>query len=337
MHVNGVTKLPVFAATWPVMATTLPICQHWQQYSDRVANSLRYGFATPGKSVDSIRVVADNVQKQYLRRQLKTLRLDSGLSVQDVASQLGKDLSTIYRWESGARTPGEKELQQFLEVVGASDAARHDMLRTEKQSEDSVWLTWTRGTDRRRYMAALMRAEERATRITHVAPNLMPGLVQTYGYARALMIAGGADEDEAGSRIAERLGRREILANQPRPPHLDIVLDEAVLHRQLGGPDVLRAQLSFLLERCENPMTTVTVVPFTAEINPMGDGQFVLIESNDDEPIVYQETRGVSLFFNEEEDVASYRQVVGAAKKAAMSPEESKGLIARVLKEIDQQ
>lgn len=277
-----------------------------------------------------------NMQRRHLGARLKAAREAAGLSGADLARKLVVQPATISRWETGARTPGTNDLRAYLEAVGADQETMDDLLRTEHQVEDGVWVTWSRGTDRRRHMAALMQAEEQASRIIHAAPNLVPGLLQTAGYARKLMLTADMPDAEIRQRVAERLGRRTLLESRQPPPQLDVLLDEAVLRRQLGGVDVLKEQLAFLVERSRLDFVNLMLVPFTAEVNPLGDGQFVLIEFDGEDPVIYEETHGISLFFNEANDVAYYRHVIETAREQAMSPEESREFIAALVKELEE-
>jgi hypothetical protein len=88
--------------------------------------------------------------------------------------------------------------------------------------------------ERREHMNAVIRAERTATKITHVAPLLIPGVLQTYDVMRAIMVAGGVDESEIDERVNDRLGRRHLITRR-NPAHLTVLLGEAAIRQCIGG------------------------------------------------------------------------------------------------------
>ena len=118
----------------------------------------------------------------------------------------------------------------------------------------------------------------------------MPGLLQTPAYARALLRVGhpGASEEEIEDKLAARLSRQERLLND-RPPRLWGVMDEAVVRRQVGGPEVLREQLASLLPLVETAHTTLQVMPFSGGEHACLGGSLILLDLPGGVSVAYQE------------------------------------------------
>lgn len=107
------------------------------------------------------------------------------------------------------------------------------------------------------------------------SPVLVPGLLQTPGYARALFLAAGFDEEAAQEHVSVRLGRQAIL-ERPHPSHVVVVLDESVLHRLIGSPQVMADQLTHIAEVSERPDISVQVIPSDTGANAGLSGAFDL-------------------------------------------------------------
>lgn len=275
-----------------------------------------------------------NVQGRHLGQQLKAAREKSGLTGANMANELGVNASTVSRWERGERGISKSDVERYLAAAGASDSVIRDISRLVDRADDSVWIT-RQVDDRNRQMAALLEAEEAARRITYVAGQVIPGLLQTTAYARAIMEAGGVPPGEIRQRVAERAGRREILTRHDAPVCLDVIIDEVVLRRRVASRAVMKGQLEYLLERASLDTVSLRIVPLASDKGPTHDGQFSLIEPVEDGPVVHEETRLIGLFFNDGQDVAIYMSAAENARKMAMSPSDSLGLIADVIKELE--
>ncbi|WP_279592854.1 helix-turn-helix domain-containing protein [Streptomyces liangshanensis] len=116
--------------------------------------------------------------------------------------------------------------------------------------------------------------EEAATEIRSFQAQLVPGLLQTSGYARAVLAGGRPNRERVDELVTARLARQHVL-ERPEPPELWLVLDQNVLCRRMGGVDTMRGQLERLLEAAETPHIVLQIVPFDAG-GPCGDGRFIL-------------------------------------------------------------
>jgi hypothetical protein len=161
------------------------------------------------------------------------------------------------------------------------------------------------------------------------------GLLQTEAYARALFNAGvpAASAETVERKVEVRLARQAVLS-RPRPPRLSVILDESILHRVLGGTEVMGEQLRHLVEMSRRPNVSVQVVPFDAGHHPGMVGSFTLVRFAlpDDPEIVYIEGMSRDVFV-ESDDAHEYREVFEHLKAAALSPEQTRRRIDRVRNE----
>lgn len=190
----------------------------------------------------------------YLGKQLRKARLAAGYASQDaLAAALGFERSTITKAESGARPPTEEVFDRWCEVCGMSAEVREVLagLTIVVRNADGPVPAWFK--DR-------LDIEGQAHTILQWQPLLIPGLLQTADYARAVFLAEVADSDKLAELVAVRLARQAIF-DRTDPPHLVFVLDELVLHRLIGSPAIMTAQLAHLAEMSERPNVSIHVLP----------------------------------------------------------------------------
>jgi hypothetical protein len=159
---------------------------------------------------------------------------------------------------------------------------------------------------------------------------VVPGLLQTEGYAREMSRNGAyeLDRTEVESRVEVRIARQEILSRDDRP-RLWAVIDEAVIRRQVGGPNVMRGQLRHLADCAEQGKTTLQVVPYRAGAHAGTAGPFVILDFPDpsDPAVVYVETLAGDIYLEERTDVNRYIIAFDRLVAAALHPDDSERLI----------
>lgn len=172
--------------------------------------------------------------------------------------------------------------------------------------------------------------EARATYISTYQAQLVYGLLQTEDYARAVLATGMPDDLDGV--LAARMERQRILERE-RPPLAWAILDEAVLHRLIGGPEVMRAQLARLLEFSANRWMRIQVLPFVAGEHASLEGSFTTMRFNDDPDIIYTEDI-ISGHMTASPDMVREASLRYAhLQAAALSVGDSAALIARVMEE----
>jgi hypothetical protein len=210
----------------------------------------------------------------FLGQQLKDIRAAVGYPSQDLfAPVLAKDRSVIGKAESGEYPPTEQVLRDWLDACGVNGRLRlvlEGMARVARVRQDPVRLRtvpWFEG-------------EAKAHTLRYWAPVLVPGLLQTEDYARALYVAMGHDGEKVADLVEGRMKRQEILS-RPEPPDVTVVLWEPVLHHMIGSPGVMRAQLERLADLSHRIM--VHILPGRVGANA-GLGGAINLAAADDAP-----------------------------------------------------
>jgi transcriptional regulator with XRE-family HTH domain len=256
---------------------------------------------------------------------LRALRGD--MTTRGLAELIGASAANVSNWERGERLISEEKLIQILDVRQVSDDERERLLGLRRQAAGPGQLvsgTPSIGPQ----LASLIEHEQVARKVTAVAPLLIPGLLQTSDYARATM-AGLPDID---TRVALRVGRRDVLTRRRQPVELVALIDSEVLVRPIAPPEMMADQLRHLLTMAELPNVTVQLISSTyGGFNPMLAGPFILLEFATATPIVHLEHHRASAFLWEEEDVGSFVEAAEKIHNVAMTPDESIEVIAEIV------
>jgi hypothetical protein len=163
----------------------------------------------------------------------------------------------------------------------------------------------------------------------------VPGLLQTEDYARTVhraQLIDGRDED-IDRLVRVRMARQELLTAEDAP-QVWLVINEAVLRRLVGGPDVMRAQLQRLAEAATLPKVTIQVVPFSAGAHPAMVGGFILLSFPSDPNIAYVEYQAGALYLENQADVGRYTLMFDHLRATALSADASRDLMTRILREM---
>jgi hypothetical protein len=177
-----------------------------------------------------------------------------------------------------------------------------------------------------------MGLQTEAVLIRSFEAQLVPGLLQTEGYARGVMNPALASE-VLNERVAARLEHQELLHCE-KPPHASFVLDEAVLHRPVGGPEVMREQLTRLAELVGSPHIQVRVLPFSAVTYAGLDGKFTLLRLGDGTEILYQEGPGIGQVIEESDTVTECAVRFDLVTGTALSRGESEKRIMEAVEDL---
>ncbi|MGW1678595.1 helix-turn-helix domain-containing protein [Saccharopolyspora sp. NPDC002376] len=264
---------------------------------------------------------------------LRTEREERGLGLRQLASQIGCAPGTLSRWETGERMPKRADVARILDQLEVSGARYDEVLDMTTPAANSRWLAITL-PENRQHLAALLECERTATSIFHMSPLLVPGLLQTTSYTRAIMTAGGVPEDEVETRIAVRIGRREVVT-KPDAPQITYVIGEAALHQMIGSADVMVEQLGHLLDVYKLKNVNLHVVPFERSWHPGLEGPYQLIDSDQGPSVVYIETRASGIFLHDKADLDEYRTAAETLLGQALDPTASRTHIANVRKKVE--
>ncbi len=227
----------------------------------------------------------------------------------------------------GLATP--RDIRDLCDLYEVADKAERDrMMRLAREGKQTGW--WqSYDLD---YFATYVGLEAEAARIKYYQSVIVPGLLQTPDYARAMHKANvpKIPAERIDELIEVRLTRQLLLAKNP-PISLEVVLDEAVLHRLVGGPVVMRAQLGRLVEAAKQPNVTIQAIPYAVGAHPAMDSTFNILEfAGSVSSVVYVEGLVGWLYVERSQDVARYQQVFEHLRSVALNPQESIELLERV-------
>ena len=284
------------------------------------------------------------VPRRRLGAELRRLREESGLKIDVGAAELECSTSKVSRLETGKGIPKGRDVRDLLDRYGVTDEDRREwLMRLVHDGQRQGW--WSDYSDVLgqapaapllsdnfdRYVAL----EQDAAEVRSFEMSVVPGLLQTEEYARAVLSALSAADDEVTDRLVEvRIKRQRRLYSDEDPLTVHMVLDEAVLRRPVGGDQVMRRQLRRLLSDARRPNVTFQVLPFSVGAHGSMAGSFVVLAFPDsqDHDLVYVESHLGDLYLEKEQDVAVYTQVFERLAERSLSPEQSARLVGELVR-----
>lgn len=274
------------------------------------------------------------VRRRRLGLILRGLRERAGLTGEEVGAVLERSGSWVSRVETGRVGLRGRDLADLLRIYQVDDPALStQLLSLAREGKQRGW--WSRYADTLAGpYATYIGFEAEAAELLIYETVLVNGLLQTERYARALFASASMPQntrDMIERKVTVRMARQEVLTRQDAVKAWAI-LDESVLRRRVGGPDVHSEQLKRLVEVSELPNVTIQVIPFDSGPHPGMIGSFTVVRfaSPDDPDIVYIEgvTGGT---FAESEDAVQYRQLFDHLRAAALSPADSRSAISALI------
>src|SRR6266540_5359686 len=201
------------------------------------------------------------VRRRRLASELRRLREASQLTIDEVGEKLECSASKISRIETGHVGVTPRDVRDMLELYAIDEDQREALVQLAREARKKGW--WHAYNEV--FTGAFVGLEAEASSLHTFQALLVPGLLQTDDYMRAVIKAIRPDngDDEVRKRVAGRLTRQKMLTDT-QPPEYWAILDEAVLHRTVGGPAIMREQLLRLIEVSDLPHVTLQVVPFSA-------------------------------------------------------------------------
>jgi transcriptional regulator with XRE-family HTH domain len=274
-------------------------------------------------------VRSPTVRRRELGALLRALRNEKGLTVDQVATSLMCSPSKVSRMETGHGAATPRDIRDLCNLYGVTGQAERDQLMS--LAREGKQTGWWQGYDLD-YFATYVGLEAEATGIRYFQSTIVPGLMQTPAYARAMYEAGipKFTQERIDQLIEVRLTRQRVLVRKP-PVRLEVILDEAVLHRLVGGTAVMRGQLDRLIELSNEPNVSIQVIAYSAGAHPAMDSTFNILEfTGSVSSVVYVEGLVGWIYVERSPDVDRYQQVFEHLRTVASSPRESIELIARV-------
>ena len=273
------------------------------------------------------------IRQRELGMRLREFRNAKGLTVEDVAKELLSSPSKISRAETGARRATLRDVRDLCQIYGVDAETSAELMKLAREARQSGW--WTKYDDLR--ITPLIGYEQAATAITCFGMYFVPALLQTEDYARAIIkrIAPKIEEDILDQRVEARMIRQKLLY-QPKPPKYRAMIDEAMLHRQVGGPSVMKAQLEKMLSVMREDRAAVQVIPYEVGAYGAIDSNFQYLEFSDTmlPDMVFVEGLASHLYLDRSEDLERYREALDYLRDEALNPRDSAKKIEEIREEL---
>jgi transcriptional regulator with XRE-family HTH domain len=277
------------------------------------------------------------VRRMLVGAQLRRLRTDMGLSREEAAEAIRASEWKIHRLENGQVGFKDRDIVDLLRRYGVTDpddiAA---FLEFAREANAPGW--WQRYGDLLpQWFKAYVDLESAATLIRTYEGQLVPGLLQTEDYMRAVIGGASLDEspEEAERRVALRMGRQTLLTRRDAP-RLWAVIDEAALRRPVGSPEVMGGQLERLIDATKLANVVLQILPFGAGAHPGMVGAFSILRFADDElpDVVYVEHLTNAQYLDRRDDVNRYLHVMNTIGMRAAAPDNTVDILHKILQEF---
>ncbi|MBF6182540.1 helix-turn-helix domain-containing protein [Nocardia otitidiscaviarum] len=278
------------------------------------------------------------VRLRRLAAMLGELRENSGLSKEEVSSRTGINVTTLYRIETAQARPQRRTLTAMLDLYGIGEPQRSDALQL---LTDALKPGMARPFEAAvgEVYGAYINFEAEALSARFFQASYIPGLLQTEEYADAVMQTSWPKiSDEVRSqRVRARVERAKVLTKE-EPLELWVVLDEAVIRRMVGGPEVMIGQLQRLLNDAAQRNVILQLLPFDAGAHPGMSGSFVVLDFQNpaDPELVYVEGIASDEIIEGHSEVRRYGVMFDQLRAMALSPRNSEEVINQVIEELRQ-
>jgi transcriptional regulator with XRE-family HTH domain len=276
------------------------------------------------------------LRRRRLSDELRRLREEAGLTAAEVCKQCGWATGTLTKWERRDwQRPSLSNIRTLIDLYGVTDELKRaelEMLAVEGKERSGWWHAY-RAMMSPAY-STYVGLEAGAAELLAFNALIVPGLLQTEAYARSIVEAGPdeLDEKQIDRLVQIRAERQALLTRADDPLRLWVVLDEAALRRQVGGAEVMREQLLFLLDMARLAKVTIQITPFAAGAHPGVTGPFTIMmfPEPEDLPAVHIDSPGGQLFVEEPEEVRRFEIALQRIQAMALPPADSLRLIAEL-------
>ncbi|MEU2955903.1 Scr1 family TA system antitoxin-like transcriptional regulator [Streptomyces xanthochromogenes] len=261
---------------------------------------------------------------------LRQLRKERGLALRDVAPVIRGSVSKISRLERGESPPKPRDVYDLVRFYEVYDGEQmYEVEALLRLAQDDAW--WSKYSDLTpNWLKRLIGLEGAATKISAYENHVVPGLLQTPAYARAIIANGmpGADPSEIERRVELRLDRQRVL-HSVQHPLIVALLDEAVLRRPMGGPEVMCEQLDYLLQMATYEKVNIRIVEFESSASYAPSYPITHLTFGDGGPaeLVYVEHIDSAMYISRPTEIEQYRHVLLRVSGAAAPREESLDLL----------
>ena len=274
-------------------------------------------------------VRSPTVRRRELGAILRSLRQARGMTVEQVADALLCSSSKVSRMETGSRAATLRDVRDLCDLYEVTDQAeRERMAKLATAGKEQGW--WQ---PHELNFATYVGLEAEAKTLIEFRCTIIPGLLQTASYARAMhrIAVPELTPERIEEYIEVRLTRQRLLLERRDPPlQLITVIDEAMLHRVVGGPAVMAEQLERLVEVAGLPNITVRVISLDSGAHPAMDDNFNFLEFDAAPSVVYVEGLVGWIYLERPQDLARYKEVFENLLAVSLGPQESIELLSAV-------
>ncbi|MEU6268052.1 helix-turn-helix domain-containing protein [Saccharopolyspora shandongensis] len=265
-----------------------------------------------------------NPKARTLGAELRKAREEAGIGVRELARILGCAHAWVTRSEAGTRIATPEDVTAIAVALGISGVERERLVALAREDGGPNWLrAGIPGVHQE--LVTLIEYERTATFIAEVAPSLIPGLLQTPEYTRAVMT--GLPQGEVETRLAMRASRRDILTRR-KPPKFEAIILESALRTPIVEAESMVEQCRHLQKISDLPNVTIRVVESApARWTPAHEGRFILFEFPKADPLVHLEHLGSAAFLSSPSVIATYAQALGTLRDMARTPDDSMEII----------
>ncbi|MDX3192164.1 helix-turn-helix transcriptional regulator [Streptomyces sp. MN03-5084-2B] len=260
---------------------------------------------------------------------MKRARQARNLKVRELGRLIDVLPQNISSWESGKRIPKIEDVATILTALRVDTSERDRLLELARNANEPNWLEQHAPPT-----ATFVDYERTATDMFEWAAGLIPGLLQTPAYMRAIFAAAARPKQDIEKHVMVRLARRDVLIGRP-PLQYRAVLNEAVLHQNIGDQPVMADQLRHVLAASRARNVSVRVLPERSGYHPGLYGPFVIFDFADLPPIVYLEHYRSNGYVYHDDHLADYRAAVATLSALALSEQDSEQLIQGVITELE--
>src|SRR6266508_4547995 len=274
-----------------------------------------------------------SAQRLRVGAELRRIREAAGLSGEQVAAALGWSQPKVSRIETGRTAFTVKDVAGLLALYGVPDDVRAELLAaTAVDTGEGAWIVRAGGFPRRQGSVASLEAVTK--RIRQYQPVVVPGLLQTREYARAIIAAAGAADPDA---VAEARMRRQEVLTMKNAPRFDVVLDARALLYRASPLDVLQDQVARLAERARQPGVNLYVIPLGAEHDALSTVGFTLFDFRfkGSPSVVWIESPAGDVYYSAPDDVRQYVTLFRRLRGVAFGSEDSIRYLGSLVHEVE--
>lgn len=277
------------------------------------------------------------VRTRRLTSELRRLRERAGLKWETVYEEMGWSESKMYRIENDKSRVLPRDVKRLMKLYGVDDEEFDALMELARKATEKGW--WHEyGEALPSWFQFYVGLEDAASSLRDYQMSLVPGLLQTEAYMRAIMSTAPVTDSDDGieQKMEVRLARQVRVTAEDDPLSLWVILDEAVIRRLVGGRSIMRAQLQHLIDLRQRRNVTLQILPFAAGEHASMLGAFKVMEfpGAEDPDVVYQESQTGSLYVEKREQVDRYSLMFDHLREKALSGSESQRMLEQVVNDL---